>query len=224
MMGSGGALARMLVWSSLAAAVAAGGACGPRVRALPTVPSPAFPPMPIMAASRLDAAQLAAWFGSRQSRAPGVYAASVPVGELTAIYVEEGRAEGVTGDVAFVQAIVETGWFRFGGAVRPWMNNFAGIGATDARGAPAAFPDARTGVRAQIQHLRAYADPRATTCTAPPLAFPCADPRFHLVTPKGRASTWNQLGGGNWATAPTYAAAILNLYVESLAFARAGSG
>ncbi len=81
---------------------------------------------------------------------------------LAAIFIEEGAAEGVTGDVAFIQSIVETGWFRFGGPVAGWMNNFGGIGVTDRNPSPAVFPDARTGVRAQIQHLRAYADPRAT--------------------------------------------------------------
>jgi hypothetical protein len=133
-------------------------------------------------------------------------------------FVEEGRAEGVTGDVAFVQSVVETGWFRFTGSVPAASNNFAGIGATDASAAAAAFVDAQTGVRAQIQHLRAYADPTALTCTIPPLFFPCVDPRFHLVLPKGKAPTWNQMGNGNWATAPTYATSILTLYEEARTF------
>ena len=46
------------------------------------------------------------------------------------------------GDIAFIQGIVETGWYRFTGSVPPSYNNFAGIGATDSGGAPAAFPDA----------------------------------------------------------------------------------
>lgn len=126
--------------------------------------------------------------------------------------------EGVTGDVAFVQSVVETGWFRFNGSVPASYNNFAGIGATDTNPSPAIFPDARTGVRAQIQHLRAYADPLALTCTMPPLNNPCVDPRFALVVPKGKAPTWNQMGNGNWATAATYANSILTLYTEALAF------
>ena len=124
----------------------------------------------------------------------------------------------VGADVAFVQSVVETGWFRFNGVVRASANNFAGIGATDMNPSPAMFPDAQTGVRAQIQHLRAYADPTALTCTVPPLANPCVDPRFQLVVPKGRAPTWNQMGNGNWATAPTYSSSILGLYADALAF------
>ncbi len=73
-------------------------------------------------------------------------------------------------------------------------------------------------MRAQIQHLRAYPDPAALTCTMPPLANPCVDPRFHLVAPKGKASTWNQMGNGNWATATTYAANILSLYWKAVTF------
>ncbi len=171
----------------------------------------------IMGQSALTGAQLAQWFQTRQPQPSGVYGATVPVATLAQIFVEEGAAEGVRGDIAFIQGIVETGWYRFGGSVPGWKNNFAGIGATDTNPAPATFPDARTGARAQIQHLRAYADPTATTCAPPTLANPCVDPRFHLVSPKGKATTWTQMGGGNWATSTTYSATILRLYNEARA-------
>jgi hypothetical protein len=170
-----------------------------------------------MGSANVYAARLARWFRSRQPQPAGTYSATVPVETLARYYLEEGAAEGVKGDVAFVQAIVETGWFRFGGSVPAWKNNFAGLGATDRNPAPATFPDARTGVRAQIQHLRAYADASATTCAVPPLHRPCVDPRFNLVVPKGKATTWNQMGNGNWATSSTYASSILNLYREARA-------
>lgn len=189
-------------------------ACAPTGFGVPD--ARALPPEPIMGAPRLPAADLAAWFERRRPQPGGRYAAAVPVSELARYFVEEGIAEGVTGDIAFVQAVVETGWFRFPGRVPASAHNFGGIGAaTDS--APARFPDARTGVRAQIQHLRAYADPAATSCTSPPLRRPCADPRFHLVAPKGRARTWNELGRGNWAQARDYAAQILRLYAEARA-------
>jgi hypothetical protein len=171
-----------------------------------------------MGPARLSGAQLTAWFNGRQSRPPGSFAATEPVEALASYFIEEGTAEGVTGDIAFLQSVVETGWFRFSGAVAAASNNFAGIGATDGNPAPATFPSARIGVRAQIQHLRAYADPSAATCTVPPLHNPCVDPRFHLVLPKGKAPTWNQMGNGNWASASTYAGSILGLYFEALAF------
>jgi hypothetical protein len=172
----------------------------------------------IMGAPRLTPAQLVAWFNGRQPRPAGVYVATEPVESLAAYFVEEGLAEGVTGDVAFMQSVVETGWFRFQGSIPFHYNNFAGIGATDANPTPAIFPDARTGIRAQIQHLRAYADPTAVSCTVPPLANPCVDPRFHLVLPKGRAPTWNVMGNGNWASAATYATSILSLFEEAKSF------
>lgn len=169
------------------------------------------------ACSRLSVDQIVAWF----ERYPGRPASrlQMPVRDLVTIYLEEGQAEGVRGDVAFVQAIVETGWFSFPGRVPPEANNFAGIGATDGTSAYATFPDVRTGVRAQIQHLRAYADATATACAVPPLHRPCVDPRFHLVHPKGKAPTWNQFGGGIWATDPGYAAKVLGRYEELLASA-----
>ena len=169
-----------------------------------------------MGESRLTAAQLAAWFASRAG-SRSAYRASVPLETLARYYIEEGAAEGVAGDVAFVQAVVETAWFRFPGLVTPPQNNFAGIGATDQNPSPATFPDARIGVRAQIQHLRAYADASAVACQAPPLHHPCVDPRFQLVAPKGKAPAWNDMGNGNWATAGRYGDTILRLYLDALA-------
>jgi hypothetical protein len=195
--------------------------CGSKSPSSPAAPSPGPPALPtiaIMGPARLSAAQLVAWFNNRTPRPAGVYAATVPVENLSGLFIEEGADENVTGDVAFMQSIVETGWFRFTGSVPAWANNFAGIGATDTNPSPAVFPDAQTGVRAQIQHLRAYSDPTAVSCTVPPLHHPCVDPRFDLVTPKGKALTWNQMGNGNWATASSYATSILTLYAEALSY------
>ncbi|HQZ17765.1 MAG TPA: glucosaminidase domain-containing protein [Vicinamibacteria bacterium] len=196
-------------------------ACGSN----PTSPSPSggpsagLPSVPVMGSARLSASQLVAWFTRRQPQPAGIYGATEPVEALAAYFIDEGAREGVAGDVAFVQSIIETGWFRFSGSVPGWKNNFAGIGAVDGSpGDAASFPDARTGVRAQIQHLRAYADPSATSCTIPPLHAPCVDPRFALVTPKGRAPLWNQFGGGVWASSSTYGSDIVARYQEALAF------
>ncbi len=192
----------------------------PKPGPAPAAPGSATPgaALSVMGPNLVSPAQMVAWFAGRAPQPSGVYGATVPVDVLATYFVEEGAAEGVRGDVAFIQSILETGWFRFGGSVPASYNNFAGIGATDSGGAPAVFPDARTGARAQIQHLRAYADVSAATCTVPPLAYPCVDPRFHLVTPKGRAATWNQMGNGNWATSTTYASRILAMYKEMLTF------
>lgn len=121
------------------------------------------------------------------------------VAELAEIFLEEGKAEGVRGDVAWAQSLHETGYFKFGGIVLPDQNNYGGIGALNgnSQGQAATFPDPRTGVRAQIQHLKAYASTEA-------LVNVCIDPRFSLVT-RGVASFVEWLGasdnpkGKGWA-------------------------
>jgi Mannosyl-glycoprotein endo-beta-N-acetylglucosaminidase len=213
---------RRLVTSSLVLGVAVvGAACEPQPP--PPPPSPlvcAVPdPGPLSAVavmgpcSELTVDQIVGWWNA-QSRP--TYRATVPIDQLAAVYVEEGYAEGVRGDIAFAQAVIETGWFSFSGRVPPGANNFAGIGATDSTADYAVFADARIGVRAHIQHLRAYADATATSCAVPPLHNPCVDPRFHLVTPKGKAATWNQFGNGIWATDPAYASKVVGLYQKML--------
>jgi hypothetical protein len=176
----------------------------------PVKPSPPSGRVPVMGQSSLSWEQLSEFFWRNQP--PGSPCLTVSVETLTSYFVWEGNVENVRGDIAFAQSIVETGWFRYGGQVQCGQNNYAGIGATDGGASGASFPDANTGVRAQIQHLRAYADAFATSCTAPPLHTPCADPRFDAVEPKGKAPNWNDMGNGNWATSPNYAATVLGVY------------
>ena len=49
----------------------------------------------------------------------------------------------------------ETGFLQFGGDVSVEQFNFAGIGTTGGGVPGNSYPDVRTGVRAQIQHLKA---------------------------------------------------------------------
>jgi hypothetical protein len=194
---------RRCIGLGLVALVATLAACTP-------VKAPARGPVPVMGQSSLSAEQIAGYFWTRQP--PGSLCLTVSVEELSAYFVWHGNAESVRGDIAFAQALVETGWFRYGGSVQCWQNNFGGFVGKS-------FPDADTGVRAQIQHLRAYADPSATSCTQPPLATPCADPVFNFVSPKGKAPNWNDMGNGNWAAASNYAATVLAVYNEMRAYA-----
>ncbi len=117
------------------------------------------------------------------------------------------------GDIAFAQSVLETGWFYFpdGGRVTPAHNNYAGIGAVDNGTSANQFATPRQGVRAQIQHLRAYGDP---SVTAAKLAHPLVDPRFSLVSPKGKAPTWLALSG-TWATSTTYGSRILEIFSDA---------
>ena len=171
----------------------------------------------------LTAAQMAAWW---RSVGYGGYSVSVPIETLAQIYVSEGNAEGVRGDLAFAQAVVETGGFRY---TNPG-NNFAGMGWCDSCSNGRRFPTPTDGVRAQIQHLRNYGDPasRAANLAHPPSPYWYAptslDPavaaaNFDSFFAKGWALTWNQMGRGNWATDPGYAQKVLTVYGRMVAFA-----
>lgn len=128
---------------------------------------------------------------------------------LAQTYLEEGEAEGVRGDVAFAQTLLETGHFQFGGDVLPAQNNFCGLGTTGNGEPGCSFDTPTLGVRAQIQHLQAYAG----TGT---LHQACVDPRYGYVT-RGSAPYVEWLGsqenpqGLGWASASGYGAKILAL-------------
>lgn len=113
--------------------------------------------------------------------------------QLATMFISEGESEGIRGDIAFCQALHETGNFKYGGLVLPEQNNFCGLGATNnsAVGKGAWFNTPQEGIRAQIQHLKAYANDK-------PLVNPNLDPRFDLVKPRGKAPNWEDLAG-KWA-------------------------
>ncbi|MBR4026951.1 MAG: glucosaminidase domain-containing protein, partial [Lachnospiraceae bacterium] len=129
----------------------------------------------IMGTSDITVEQMVAYYNANEVY-PAYYANSdAPTIEtFCQMYLEECAQEGVNPEVAFCQAMLETGFMRFGYQVDISQYNFAGIGATDDGASGAVFPDVRTGIRAQIQHLKAYA------CDEP-LNNACVDPRFQLV-------------------------------------------
>ncbi len=121
-------------------------------------------------------------------------------GDLPTIYREEAAIENVNYDIAFCQMCLETGFLQFDGDVKPEQNNFGGIGAIGNGVRGDSFSDRRIGVRAQIQHLKAYA-------TTKPLVQPLVDPRFKLVK-RGTAPLLGQLAG-QWAEDANYDKKIL---------------
>ena len=119
---------------------------------------------------------------------------SVTARELVACYYEEAGKEGIRPDVAFAQALWETGFFRYGGVVLPEQNNYCGLGSTSEFVSGGYFPSARIGVRAHIQHLLAYASVRKP-------AEPVVDPRYELVRDRYGDTVmtkWTDLNG-RWA-------------------------
>ena len=164
--------------------------------------------------SAVTANNLAMYFKRKNGVYPTFYKNSdaPTIEKFCQIYVEEAKAEGIKVEVAFMQAMVETGWLKFGGAVQISQYNFAGIGALDGGAQGATFKTVREGVRAQIQHLKAYANEK-------PLNNTQVDPRFHLVK-RGSAKYVEWLGqkenpnGYGWATAEDYGYKILRLIKE----------
>lgn len=134
------------------------------------------------------------------------------INQFAQIFYEEATAEGVRAEVAFTQCMKETGFLKYGGDVLPNQYNFAGIGATGAVHG-ASFGNVRMGIRAQVQHLKAYG-------SISPLTNPCVDPRFNLVK-RGSAQYVEWLGikenpnGYGWATSKSYGHDIVSM-VNSL--------
>lgn len=135
----------------------------------------------------------------------------VDLAAFAQMYIDEANAEGIRAEIAFGQAMHETGWLNFGGDVKISQFNFAGLGATGGgvRGEDFAsrYGDnkegIRMGIRAQIQHLKAYA-------SAQGLNNPCVDTRYDYVSPKGKASTIAQLAG-TWAADKNYAEKLVTI-------------
>ena len=125
------------------------------------------------------------------------------------IFKEEAENESVEIEVAFSQAMLETGYLKFGGDVKPNQYNFAGIGATGNGNPGNSFGDVRTGIRAQIQHLKCYASTDS-------LNLAKVDPRWNNNL-RGKAkyveylSIPNNPYGTGWAASATYGKDLLKL-------------
>ena len=132
------------------------------------------------------------------------------VTKMIPLYITEGTEEGVRGDIAFAQSCLETGNFTFSGsAVTLDQNNFCGLGVNVTGKKGCSFKTAKEGIRAQIQHLQAYA------CTDG-LKQKCIDPRYTYVS-RGCAEYVEHLGiqenpkGQGWASGKNYGQKIINI-------------
>lgn len=175
----------------------------------------------IMGTSQTSVAQMVRYYKANASgydtfkaKYEGKYDGSLAEGgartieQFAQIFYEEANAEGVKAEIAFTQCMKETGFLKYGGDVLPNQYNFAGIGATGGvHGAK--FKNVRTGIRAQVQHLKAYA-------STSPLKNACVDPRFNYVT-RNTAPYVEWLGikenpnGHGWASAKNYGYDIVGM-------------
>lgn len=177
--------------------------------------------MQIMGTSQTTVAQMVRYYNSNASgydtfkakyngKYNGVLAkgGARTINQFAQIFYEEATAEGVRAEVAFTQCMKETGFLKYGGNVLPSQYNFAGIGATGAVHG-ASFSNVRMGIRAQIQHLKAYG-------SLDGLTNQCVDPRFNLVK-RGSAQYVEWLGikenpnGYGWATSKSYGHDIVSM-------------
>ena len=136
-------------------------------------------------------------------------------------YIAEGAAEGVRGDIAFAQSCLETGNFTFSGsAVTLDQNNFCGMGVTSNGMKGNSFKTPQLGIRAQIQHLKAYASDEKLNNT-------CMDPHYTYVK-RASAPYVEWLGiqenpsGAGWASGKGYGEKILNILNNILKTERTG--
>jgi N-acetylmuramoyl-L-alanine amidase len=152
---------------------------------------------PIMGTTTVTAAQLVAYYKSTGSVYPQLYNdLGVNLEKFVDLYIQECNAEGVRAEVAFAQAMLETGNLQFGGDVKVSQFNFAGLGATG--GVPgydfaavygSSSTGLQTGIRAHVQHLKCYASNL-------PLNQTKVDPRWNdsirlrAVSVEGLAGTW----------------------------------
>lgn len=137
--------------------------------------------------------------------------------KMIPLYITEGTVEGVRGDIAFAQSCLETGNFTFSGfAVTLDQNNFCGMGVTRTGTKGNSFKTPAEGIRAQIQHLQAYA-------STDRLKNRCVDPRYTYVQ-RGCAEYVEYLGiqenpkGQGWAAGRNYGQKIINIlnYILSI--------
>ncbi|HEY1739525.1 MAG TPA: glucosaminidase domain-containing protein [Acidimicrobiia bacterium] len=181
---------------------------------------------PVMGPATLNATQLGNWYLARHGANPNVPTVNNNIYTLARIFLDEGKADGVRGDIAFAQSMLETGWLAFPsyGQIRNNFNNFAGLFAFDGRangttcaaeGSPSrCFPTAWIGVQTQIQLLRGYADPSVASTTNRLIKPPSYD--------IGVAPDWEQFGGQSgraiWASASGYGVDVVKLYDDALAY------
>lgn len=177
--------------------------------------------LPIMGSTQTSVDQMVRYYNANasgydtfKSKYDGKYDGSLAKGgastinQFAQIVYEEAIAEGVKPEVVFTQCMKETAFLKYGGEVNPNQYNFAGIGATGSVHG-ASFENVRMGIRAQVQHLKAYG-------SLDKLINQCVDPRFNLVS-RGSAKYVEWLGkkenptGSGWATSKNYGHDIVNM-------------
>jgi len=133
----------------------------------------------------------------------GVIGGAPDIVTFCEIIYDEAVFENVRPEILYAQIMLETGYLQYGGDVEINQFNFGGLGATGNGVKGNSFIDVRTGIKAQVQHLKAYASVEPLNATQ------VVDERFKYVT-RNTAPYVEWLGikenptGKGWAAAAGY--------------------
>lgn len=133
--------------------------------------------------------------------------------EIAPVYWEYGDLTGLRPEILYAQAAKETGFGRYGGAVTPDMNNWAGIKIKSSSGDKTedheTFASPEDGVRAHFNHMCAYTG-----------IDPVGEPhdRYFVVKSIAWAGTVKNLEalGGRWCPDLYYGYCILKDYLAKM--------
>ena len=133
--------------------------------------------------------------------------------DIADIYWEYGEITGIRPEILYAQAAKETGYGKYGGAVIPEQNNWAGIKTRTATGDlmedHETFETPEDGVRGHFNHMSAYIG-----------LEPVGEPHGRYYSVKsikwaGTVKTLEELGG-KWCPDLYYGFSILHRYIEKM--------
>lgn len=157
---------------------------------------------PILGAPQVTTAQMQAWARKRNAHQRFI--------DIAPVYMKYGKLTGIRPEVLYAQSAKETAFGRYGGAVTPEMNNWAGIKIDKPTGDKTSdhqsFATPDDGVRAHFNHIAAYVG-------LEPIGTP--HPRYYVVKGMpwaGTVRTVEELGA-KWAPNPNYGISIRDDYL-----------
>lgn len=160
---------------------------------------------PILGAPQVATAQMQAWARKRNAHQRFI--------DIAPTYAKYGLLTGIRPEVLYAQSAKETAFGRYGGAVTPEMNNWAGIKIDKPTGDKTSdhqsFPTPDDGVRGHFNHIAAYVG-------LEPIGTP--HPRYYVVKGMpwaGTVRTVEELGA-KWAPNAKYGESIVNDYLKDL--------
>ena len=133
--------------------------------------------------------------------------------DIADIYWQYGEITGIRPEILYAQAAKETGYGKYGGAVLPEQNNWAGIKTKTATGDRTedheTFETPEDGVRGHFNHMSAYIG-----------LEPVGEPHGRYYSVKsiawaGTVKTLEELGG-KWCPDLYYGFSILHRYIEKM--------